>query len=121
MAGADEAGASGLLGPLYALRANPTRRRWAISAAIVVGLLLAWVHWLGVFVGAALVALPTRSWPRGILAGFGFGVLAWLVFAASLALAGTLGPYLGTMPLLAISVASPVTLGLLGGLVRGVV
>lgn len=109
------------LAALGALRADPVRRRWAISGAIVVGLVLAWVHWLGVVLGAVLVALPTRTWPRGVAAGFGFGALVWLAFAASLALAGTLGAYLGTMPLLAISVAVPIVLGLLGGLVRGVV
>ncbi|MFB6165851.1 MAG: hypothetical protein ABEJ31_11890 [Haloarculaceae archaeon] len=104
---------------LDAVRADE-RRRWLLTAgAVVLGLALAWVHWLGFAVGGALVALPQRSLARGLLVGLGFGALALLAFAAWLATAGALDTYLAMGQVLAVSVAIPLAGGLLGSLARG--
>ncbi|WP_440006563.1 hypothetical protein [Halomicrococcus sp. SG-WS-1] len=103
---------------LDVVRSDPTRRWSAYAVAAFVGLTLATVHPLGFLVGGALVSLPTRNWRRGLLAGLAFGVLGWLAFAALLAASGSLGRYLDTGRLLAVSVAIPVLAGLVGGLAR---
>ncbi len=72
-------------------RADPTRRLLLVAVGAVVGLALAWFHWVGMLVGGALVSLPTMNWKRGVLAGLGFGVLTLVVFAALLTLHGSLG------------------------------
>lgn len=102
------------------LRAAPTRRRLATAGAIVVGLAVVWVHWLGFVVGGALVALLQPSLRRGLLAGLGFGLLAWLVFAGWLATTGDLSLYLGMGRVFALSAAIPFVGSLLGALARGV-
>lgn len=97
------------------------RERWAsFAAAAVVGLAVAWVHWYGFLLGGALVGLVSKNAKRGLLAGIGFGLLAWAVFVALLASNGTLGPYLGMGRLLGLSAAIPVVASALGSLVRGV-
>jgi hypothetical protein len=106
---------------LRAVRADPTRRRVAMLAGAVAGLLLATVHWAGLFVGGALVGLPARGLRRAVPAGVAFGVLAYLAFLATLALGGVLDAYLGTGRLLAVTVVAPPVAGGLGALVRGVV
>ncbi|SIR02378.1 hypothetical protein SAMN05421858_1155 [Haladaptatus litoreus] len=104
--------------PLAELRANATYRLLAVGAGIVIGLALAWVHWLGLLVGGALVSLPTKSWKRGVLAGLGFGVLSLLVFLSLLAFYGSLAPALGMGQITALVVAIPLAAGTIGGLVR---
>ena len=101
---------------------NDTRARWAaLAAGAAVGLAAAWVHWYGLALGGALVGLASKDVKRGLVAGVGFGLLAWAVFAGLVASAGGLGAYLGTGRLLYLSVGIPVGLSALGSLVRGVV
>ena len=95
-------------------------RRWAVAVAgALLGLALATTHWIGFLVGGALVALPQRTVPRGIVTGTGFGVLVWGAFLATLALDGTAAGYVGMGQVFYLSVAIPVVAAFLGSLVRG--
>lgn len=108
---------------LASIRTN-SRRRWSVVVlGVLAGMLLAQFHWLGFVVGGALVALPQPSLGRGLVAGFGFGVVAWCWFVATIALQGqtVLAVYTGMGEVFALSVAIPVVGGLLGSLARGVV
>ncbi|PSQ50842.1 hypothetical protein BRD15_00875 [Halobacteriales archaeon SW_6_65_15] len=97
-------------------------REWyALVAAAVFGLAAAWVHWYGFVLGGALVGLVSKNLKRGLLAGLGFGLLAWVVFASLLASHGALVAYLGMRQVTVLSAAIPVVGSLLGSLVRGVV
>lgn len=107
------------LGRLYDAERDPRRRRTLTAVGLVVGLLLATVHWAGLFVGGALVGLAQPTLRRAVLAGLGFGVTAPVVAAVSVAVAGTLGGVLDTWPLVAIVVAVPLLTGPLGATVRG--
>lgn len=96
------------------------RRRWLLSiVGAICGLALTWIHWLGIVVGGALVALPQVSLRRGVLAGVGFGVLTILVVGLWLATAGTIDTYLAMGRVLGISTAIPLAFALLGSLARG--
>lgn len=106
---------------LARVRANPRTQWLGFAVAAVVGLALASVHWLGLFVGGALVGLFARTLPRAVAAGVAFGLLAVLAFAAWLAVSGSLGVYLETGQILAVSVAIPIVAGAVGSLVRGLV
>lgn len=106
---------------LREVRTNRRERWYALVGATIVGLAVAWVHWYGFVLGGALVGLVSRNLKRGLLAGLGFGVLAWVAFAALLASHGSLGAYLGMGQITALGVAIPVVGSLLGSLVRGVV
>ncbi|WP_049970861.1 hypothetical protein [Haladaptatus cibarius] len=107
--------------PLAELRANPTHRLLAVGAGVVIGLALAWVHWLGLLVGGMLVSFPTKNWKRGVLAGLGFGVLSLLVFLSLLAFYGSLTPALGMGQITVLLVAIPLAAGTIGGLARALV
>ena len=105
---------------LDALRATPRQRRLATLGAVALSLAVARVHWLGFVLGGALVALAQPTLRRGLLAGLGFGVLAWVAFAGWLAFTGDLARYLGMGQVLAISTIIPLLGALLGSLARGV-
>lgn len=104
-----------------AVRRNPGQRRLVLLVGVVVGLALAQLHWLGLVVGGALVALPQPSLRRGVAAGFGFGVLAWVLFLVGLWFAGVAGLYPEMGQVAVVVGAIAVVCGLLGGLARGVV
>jgi hypothetical protein len=94
-------------------------RRWGVAlAGAVIGVTLATTHWLGFLVGGALVAVPQRTIPRGVVAGTGFGVVVWSVFLVTLALEGTAAAYVGMGQVFYLSVAIPVVAAFLGSLVR---
>jgi len=103
------------------LRGDRRQRLAVTTVAVVVGFGLATLHWAGLLIAGALVALPQRSVSRGLAAGVGVGVLAVLAFLATLALAGTLGPTLamGQPSLLALGIG--LLLPPFGSLLRGVV
>ncbi|WP_136716991.1 hypothetical protein [Halorientalis salina] len=105
---------------LEGLRADRFRRRLATAGAVVVGLATVWLHWAGLVVGGALVAFVQPTVRRGLVAGVGFGVLAWLAFAGWLASAGSLDLYLGMGQVFAVSTAITLAGSLLGALARGV-
>jgi hypothetical protein len=104
---------------LYESERDPRRRRALTGGGLVVGLLLATVHWSGLFVGGALVGLAQPTLRRAVLAGLGFGVTALVVAAVSVAIAGTLEGVLGTWPLVAVGVVVPLAAGVVGALARG--
>lgn len=106
---------------LEKLREDRRRRLAATAAALVVGFALVAVHWAGLLIAGALVALPQRSFPRGVAAGVGVGVLVVAAFLARLALAGTLGPTLGMGQPSWLAVGIGLLLPPFGSLVRGVV
>lgn len=110
---------AGLGTRLDALRTDPTDRRLAATGAVAVGLVAAQVHWLGFVLGGALVALGQPSLRRGLIAALGFGLVAWLAFAARLAAAGDLGLFVGMGQVLAVTTAIPLAGSLLGALARG--
>lgn len=97
------------------------RTRWtALLAAVLLGLGLAWVHWLGLVAAGALAGLASRTLPRAVLAGVVVGLLA-------LALTVLGGPAVDAGELLALTPPSYVTVaaGLVlptwGSLIRGVI
>jgi hypothetical protein len=102
-----------------------TRARWAaLAAGAVVGLLAAWIHWYGFLLGGALVGLASKDTKRGLLAGIGFGLLAWFVFAGLVATTGGLVgvvKYAEMGRLLYLSLGIPVGLSALGSLIRSVI
>lgn len=102
------------------VRRDERRRLAATGVAVVVGLALSTVHWSGLLLAGALVALPQRSIRRGVAAGVGIGVLAVVLFLGQFALAGTLGPVLamGQPSWLALGIG--LLLPAFGSLLRGV-
>lgn len=106
---------------LAALRADERRRAGLIAVGLAVGLGVGSLHWFGLVLGGALVALPARSVRRGLVHGLSLGLVALLAFAALLAGHGALGPALGTGPVGALTLGIGVAAPLLGSLVRGLV
>lgn len=97
------------------------RRRWTVTlVAASIGLLVASLHWLGFIIGGALVALPQRTLTRGVATGLAFGVVAWLVFVATLVFAGSFDTYLTLGQILGVSIVIPLLGGAFGGLARGI-
>lgn len=111
------------LSPLVRLRSNRVPRLAFTVLGTVVGLALVWVHWLGLVMGAALVAFPRRSLIRGILAGVGFGILVTVIHVGSLAVVGqaAFATSLKMGEILMLSLAIPLIAGSVGGLFRGLV
>ncbi|WP_162991556.1 hypothetical protein [Halostella salina] len=101
-------------------RADDRQRRIGLAVALVVGVGVAWLHWLGLVVAGALVGLTCRSLPRALAAGIGVGVVVLATFVL-------LSPTLAAGELLAlgqpayVAVGSALALPLLGSLTRGVV
>lgn len=103
---------------LTGIRADPGRRRIAVIAAGAVGVALASVHWLGLVAAGALVGVFAPSPRRGLVWGFGLGVVVLGVFFSQAVVAGTLDRVLtaGRPALLAIII--PVVVTPLGSLIR---
>lgn len=95
------------------------QRALVAVVAVVASLALASVHWLGLLVGGIAVGLLAGSWPRALVAGLGFGALAWLAFLATLWRADRLAAYWDGGLLLYASVGIPLALGLVGALAHG--
>lgn len=115
-------------GPAAAARAQLRRVReesrphWvALSAAIVVGLVLSTVHWLGLVVGGALVGLVAATLPRALLSALGFGLLVAAVWALLLALSGALGEVTATGRFAGLGLLVALVAPVFGSLVRGLV
>ncbi|MFD1645399.1 hypothetical protein [Haloarchaeobius litoreus] len=106
---------------LTELREDDSRRVAATNGAALLGVGLSLFHWSGLLLAGALVALPQRTIPRGIGAGFGVGVLAVVVFLGQLWFGGTLGLVLGMGQPAWLALALGLGLPTFGALVRGVV
>jgi len=97
---------------------NP-RRAGLTLLAVAVGVALASVHWLGLVVGGALVAVPQRSLGRGLVAGFLFGGVVLTVFLVDLAAADVAGGFLRFGLLRDVAIAMSLGLPTFGALARG--
>lgn len=100
---------------LERLRTEPL----ALALATVVGLLLAWIHWLGIVAGGALVGVVSPTPRHGVLAAVGFGIVVLLVFAATLGESAV--AVSGMTPAVYVTIGGAIGLALLGSLVRGIV
>ena len=96
--------------------------RWlTMVAAIAVGLVAAWLHWAGLFLGGALVGLASTTRGRALLAGLGFGVLVVAIFVTTLFVGGDLTQYLAMGQIVAISLALPPVVAAFAALSRWLV
>ncbi|PSP81488.1 hypothetical protein BRC81_00570 [Halobacteriales archaeon QS_1_68_20] len=102
------------------VRADPGRRRIALAAAAVLGLLAASVHWVGLAVGGALVGLVSARLRWAVVGAGGFGVFVLTAFVLT-APAMSAGELLALTPAAYVTVGSALVLPALGSLVRGVV
>lgn len=104
---------------LTALRRDPRMRAGALVVAVVVGLGVAWLHWLGLFVAGALVGLVARSVPRAVGWGLAVGVLAVALTVATHPM--NAADLLALRPPVYVTVAAGLAAPAWGSLVRGVV
>lgn len=116
MSGRDSPG-----GGLAAVREERRRRLAATAVALALGLGLSVVHWSGLLLAGALVALPQRTFGRGVAAGVGAGALVAVAFLTQLALAGTIAPTLAMGQPTWLALAIGLLLPAFGSLLRGVV
>ena len=91
----------------------------ALAGATALGLVLAWVHWLGLVLGGALVALVAPSIRRGVAYALAFGVLVLVAFAVAIGDAALLVPEM--RPIVYVTVGAAIGLPLFGSLARGIV
>ncbi|WP_049923478.1 hypothetical protein [Halopiger djelfimassiliensis] len=104
---------------LERVRTEPRTHAAALAVAVCLGLVLAWLHWVGLVVAGALVGLVSPGLRRGILTALGFGVLVLIVFALSLGRSAWF--VLEMRPVVFVPVASAIGLPVFGSLVRGAV
>jgi len=107
-------------GWLRRARDRPNARRSLLMAAVLVGLSLAWIHWLGLVTGGALVGLASRSVRSAVAGGLGFGAV---VLAVHLLASPVVGPleFLGLTPISVVSIGAALLAALWGSVVRAVV
>lgn len=91
----------------------------ALAGAAALGLLVAWLHWIGLVLGGALVALVAPSLRRGAAYALGFGALVLVAFAVSIGGSILLVPEM--RPIVFVTVAGAIGLPLFGSLARGIV
>lgn len=105
---------------LTALRENRRRRTVAIVAAAAIGVALAWIHWLGLFVAGSLVGLASATVPRALVAGAGVGLLVLLVNVWAVPTMAV-GEFVRLAPVSYVTIVASLVAPLWGSLVRGVV
>lgn len=105
---------------LTQLRGDARERRLALAAAVVAGLGLSALHWIGLFVAGALIGLTRQSLGRALAAGFAFGVAVLAVFFVVTPLLSP-GNVLVLAPLSYVTIALALVAPAWGALVRGVV
>ena len=105
---------------LVDLRTRPNRRRAALVAAALVGLLASSVHWLGLFVAGALVGLVSETLARAVAAGLAVGVLVLVVHVVG-SPAMDVGEFLALVPATYVTLGAGLLAPAVGSLVRGVV
>lgn len=87
--------------------------------AFVVGAALGAIHWVGLFVGGALVGTVAPSFTRAVQQGLYLGVLVLGLFVGALWLYGSLSAYLAMGEVLYLNLAMTLLLPPLGATVRG--
>lgn len=97
--------------------------RWRASALVVaalIGIGVAWIHWIGLFVAGALVGLVSATLPRAVLAAFAVGGVVLLVQVL-----GTPGmavvEFVSLTPPAYVAIAAAFGAPVWGSLIRGVV
>ncbi|WP_254863705.1 hypothetical protein [Halovivax gelatinilyticus] len=103
---------------LVRARTHPRDHWVALVGAVLVGLVLSWLHWIGLILGGALVGFVSPSLRRAVVAGLGFGGLVLIVFAASLGLRPAMAAFAMT-PATYVTVGAALGLPTFGALVRG--
>lgn len=93
----------------------------ALVACLVIGVLLASLHWIGLIAGGALVGLVTANIRRAIVAGVGFGLVVLIVWATRLAVAGSFGKVAAMGEIALLGVAIALVGAVFGSLARGVI
>lgn len=106
---------------LRSLREDPGIHWFAVILALLAGLGLASVHWLGLVAGGALVGVLAHSLRRALLAGLGFGVLVVFVWGLLFVSVGTFGKVVAMGELAGLGILIALVLPVFGSLVRGVV
>ncbi|MFB6360746.1 MAG: hypothetical protein ABEH59_05430 [Halobacteriales archaeon] len=106
---------------LASIRADPRQRRLVIAGGLLVGLGLGALHWLGLVLGGALVALPARTIPRGLAHGLALGMVGLATAGLLLAANGALEAALSTGSIGGIAAGIGLAAPLLGAAVRAVV
>lgn len=105
-------------GMLSRVRSEPRVHAAALAVAAIAGLVLAWLHWIGLVAAGALVAFVAPSVRRGLAYGFGIGLLVLVVFALSLGDAAARTPAM--RPIVYVTAGSALVLPVLGSLVRAI-
>jgi hypothetical protein len=101
-------------------RGRANSRRSLVVAGGLLGLSLAWVHWLGLVAGGALVGLASRSVRGAVAAGLGFGSLVLAVHVLASPVVGP-GTFVGLTPISFVSVAAALVAPVWGALGRALV
>lgn len=117
----DELGPPTYADRLGALRTDDRQRAMVVLGGVLIGLGLGSLHWFGLVIGGAVVALPARTIPRGLAFGLGLGVIGLVVFVGLLSWQGALAPALTTGTVGVITVVVGLAAPLLGSLIRAVV
>lgn len=105
---------------LAGVRQSPNQRRIILVIALLVGLALTWVHWLGLFVAGALVGLVSKTVPHALFAGLVVGALVLALHLFGSPVMST-GEFIALSPASYVTVAAALLMPLWGSLVRGVV
>lgn len=108
-------------GALDTVRETRRYRAIAIGTGVVVGLVVANVHWGGIVIGGMLVGIASRDLPRAVLAGVGFGLLVLGLWVLLLWNASALGRTVEMGEFVLLPVVMAIGLAVLGSVVRGVV
>ncbi len=109
---------SGSIDSLRRVRTEPRIHWIAMVGAILLGVALSTVSWLGIVAGGALVGLVATSLIRAVLAGIGFGVVVILAWALWLGWGGAFGAVAGMGIFAVIPVAVALGGAILGSLVH---
>ncbi|ELY87839.1 hypothetical protein C483_18118 [Natrialba hulunbeirensis JCM 10989] len=104
---------------LKSVRSEPRRRAVALVLAAGLGVVFAWLHWIGLVIGGALVGLVSTTFRRALVTAVGFGLVVLGLFVISLG--GATAQVLEMAPIVYLTVGAAIGLPVLGSLVRGIV
>ncbi|AGB37283.1 hypothetical protein [Natronococcus occultus] len=115
----DASGDPGIDAVLERVRTEPRAHWLAVLVVVPIGLILAWLHWLGLIVAGALVGFISPTVWHGLVGALGFGVVVLAVFA--IGLGDSVRGVLEMAPAVYVTVVSALGLPALGALFRGIV
>ncbi|RLI79754.1 hypothetical protein DRP04_08865 [Archaeoglobales archaeon] len=88
--------------------------------AFIIGLIAAYIHWVGLIVGGILVGITAESNKKALTYGFALGFVVWILFVIYLALLGVVDKYVSMGPLFYLSMVLPVVTSTLSASVRSI-